>query len=320
MNNHNSTSGISARVKALLLTGCLLAIASNLQAQTSSGTFTNGDGNGLWSDGGNWAGGTSPGSGFNTIPLYLTNTGSATVLNVDSVGASGGTLEVSAGASYTITGNEINFYAGNGNFDNGSTTYVDNTLNFMYGNANVPLSNTTLLGGTGSILLNSGNYLSLYTEDFNPSNNFGPTLSPGDPLINGGVGTLTIGGGLALGNGSGGVKFNFAFGPTGNSMVALSGNLLMPSFGGETFNITNSGSDGPGTYNLITYSGSAISPSTLAADTLNLPAGWVGSLESTDGVVALDLTSVPEPGTYVMILGGAGMLLGLRRYRRRGQA
>ncbi|HEX4084597.1 MAG TPA: PEP-CTERM sorting domain-containing protein [Chthoniobacteraceae bacterium] len=340
--------------KILILAGCLAGAAFHAHGTTYS--FNNADGTGLWTDDGNWVGGSGPvndGANAGNDPIYLTDTGTMVNLNVDiaSYPPAGASLEVLPGAQYTITGTDNPSFNYQGSFDTGSVTYVDTSLSFLYNNAslapdlagfdsqsNWATANSTVLGGTGTINLFYGTgTLSMDTPDYNPANNVGPAIAPGDPTINGGIGTLTINGSINMSTASGGDQFDFVFGAAGNSLLVVTGSLtmgyppgpLLSSTNGvslaETFNISSLGGVTPGTYDLITYNSSegAISSDVLSNDILNLPAGWTGALESSDGVIALNLTStgaVPEPATYGMVLSGAVLLLGFGRFRRRRRA
>jgi hypothetical protein len=178
----------------------------------------------------------------------------------------------------------------------------------------------------------------------------GGTLAPGYTIGSTASGTLTASGNVSLDSAS---SFNIRLGVSGtnsgdNDQLAITNGAAATLSG--TLNITLgsglSGLTAGNTYGLVyvilnggyssassgTFSGytinglaAALSGNTLTAGgvTLEIEYGYGGSDDtfdtgSSDGAdVALDLIGVPEPGTWAMLICGAGMLLIRRRRRRR---
>jgi len=292
----------------------LFAVAS---AQATTYTFTGGGADANYSNPDNWTGGEVPPNGNNS-DVELSSSGS--VVNVDTAGYQPNKLTVLPGSTYRLQGQALTTGV-NQDVQAGATLYVNNTLNSAYGF----LSSEGTLGGIGTLNMGSGLGLS---NGVTVSQ--GSTFAPGDPLINNGIGTLTINGanGLNMGAGWGNPSFaKFTIGATGNSQAVVNGGALHLTAGandGSTFIFTDAGGATIGKYTLITYDGAPIDPALLATQNspshpMQLPDGWVATLGS-DSVgngrseLFVDVTAVPEPASMGLVLAiGAGALVRRRR-------
>ena len=299
--------------------GCLGAATSTQAAIYTFDGHSGVDSN--WSTANNWVGNAVPVDGIYAGSDITLRTG-ANVSNVD-LPWSVNTLTVASGTTYTLTGSQLDVHD---NIDVTATAklYVNNTTNSWYGKLtvgdNASHGAATTLGGNGTIACD----VALTATGWPPFGN-DTVLSPGDPAINGGIGTFTITKSLSMS--ANGASLNFVFGAAGNSKVAVGTALDLTQ--GTAVNITSLGGVTPGIYDLITYNGAAISSTTLNGDgaglyggnpgvQLNLPAGWSASLVSTVGHLSLDVTSVsvPEPvGLGLLTVGAAGLLARRRRQR-----
>ncbi|MHA3771339.1 autotransporter-associated beta strand repeat-containing protein [Verrucomicrobiota bacterium sgz303538] len=152
----------------------------------------------------------------------------------------------------------------------------------------------------------------------------GSTISPGNS-----AGTLSIAGNFSL---NAAAHLALELGTTaaigsdrlsiGSGNVTLGGSLditLLPTFAdniGDTFTIilNGGGSAIDGLFSNVTPTGATTGLLTLADGhqfVVNYAANADGGAVAND--VALTIAAVPEPSTIVAMLGGAGMLLGLRR-------
>jgi fibronectin-binding autotransporter adhesin len=129
----------------------------------------------------------------------------------------------------------------------------------------------------------------------------GGSLSPGLS-----AGTLSINGNLVL---SSTTAMNFELNTPGvvgsgvNDLVAVNGNLNLAG------QLNVFGSAEAGTYTLFTYTG------TLTTGTLTAPAFATFDF-SQSGLVLLSITAVPEPGSWMLVMGLAPMALAARRRKR----
>lgn len=197
------------------------------------------------------------------------------------------------------------------------TAYFDNTTTSLYGQYYVSASGSPtpngFLGGIGTLNFGLvGNGVNVGTAGYQP--NGGATISPGDPTINNGIGTLTINGNLAIA--TGGASLDFVLGSAGNSEIAAEALSLGID---ETFNITDAGGTAPGTYDLISYTSGQPTSGDLSTDALALPEGWAGSLGSNSTDLFLILSTadaVPEPSTWAEIVLGLITLVVVSRRRQ----
>jgi fibronectin-binding autotransporter adhesin len=98
-----------------------------------------------------------------------------------------------------------------------------------------------------------------------------------------------------------------------NDLVSVNGSLTLDG----TLQVTQLPGFNFGTYRLINYTGA------LTNNVLNLEAAFLaqfpGSFISTTTAGQINLVVIPEPGAFAGLLGGLGMLTGLRRFRRPGK-
>jgi hypothetical protein len=130
----------------------------------------------------------------------------------------------------------------------------------------------------------------------------GAILSPGDPALNNGAGTLSIGtavvpSDLSL---SGNDNLDFQVGAAGTA-VAIYGNLELS--GSDDVNISDGGDVSPGDYTLLSYTGS-LEGNFSDLNLNSLPSGWNATLvnNTTTQTVVLNVASVPEPSTATMLV------------------
>jgi hypothetical protein len=146
------------------------------------------------------------------------------------------TLSRAAGEAYS-GGTEIN----------GGKLIVTNTSGSATGTGAVAVNSGGTLGGTGTI----GGVVTVSGSG---------ALSPGLPAA---VGTLSMGAGLTLNDSN---VLNYDFHSGSNDLLAITGNLSIPSTGGITFNLTDLDSLGivaGNTYHLMTFTGALSAPSDL---------------------------------------------------------
>jgi autotransporter-associated beta strand protein len=232
--------------------------------------------------------------GSTQIPNAVTLAGGSVTngtLNVTSFSSKGGTVSAnltSAGAFTQISGSTT--LSGTNNFSggttiNGGTLLVNGSIS---GTTTVQTGGT--LGGTGTV----------------------GTVSVLDGIVapgSNGVGKLTTGAFSLTSNSV--LKFEL-----GDPNVVASNDRL--SVGGDLnlagmLQVTPLANFGAGTYVIADYSGN------LTSNTLQLDPTFVnaypGSYIDTTMANQVNLVVVPEPGAFVSLIGGMGMLLGLRRRR-----
>jgi fibronectin-binding autotransporter adhesin len=186
----------------------------------------------------------------------------------------------------------------------GTDTYTGSTIvnggglmvtGGISGGGDVTVNSGALLGGTGTIvgpMTISG----------------GATLQGGDGLS--ASGALTLGGNLVLSDNS---VIQLALGTAlTHSSLSRTGSGLWAFDNDQAFSLINAGAT-VGTYDNI-ISGLSADPGT-AAWVITTP-GFSGTF-AYDGTGGVDLTvnAVPEPGAVAALIGGFGVLLGLRRRR-----
>ncbi len=260
-------------------------------------------------------GGEGTGSGAVTLSRVISGAGSLVVngrtILTPGGNASGGNPPAPAGNTYT-GGTIVNV---------GGTLLVNNTVNSGLGTGNVTV-NGGRLGGTGSftgaVIVNAGG-----------------TLAPGASIQSLGSGTAT------LNNGS-----TFAYEVDSDATLSVGADLLKTA-GNLNLNGTVT----------LTLSDLAASPEAFALNTtfslINYTGIWNGGLFTVDGNAITDggtftmglntwqldydavtggsnfsseyfgsgsfvnITAVPEPGSVALLLSGVGVVVFLRRFRRR---
>jgi len=139
----------------LLLIFCLLLCLERAASAQSPETFTDTDGNGLWSDGNNWnppTGSGGPNGNFNvTIPLGVGGPTGGAILDVS---ASIVNLTINTNAGLNITNASILTITGTSIANNGQIAIVDMS-GFATGGYIVIPSNAVTLSGSGVTILNS---------------------------------------------------------------------------------------------------------------------------------------------------------------------
>ncbi len=240
-------------------------------------------------------------------------------------GTESGVIANGSGTNITaVTKNGGGIWAlGGGNSYTGDTTVNAGTLvvgGIVVGNTIVS-GGTLVVGGTisGSTNVNTGGTLASDNGNGTLTNvniNSGGTLSPGG---GGGIGTFTVNGDLNL-NGSSIFSVQFDSTATAVDGITLNGNLNIAS--GATLNVSDIGSNPSSIFDvaapIVTYSG-AWNGGTFAGlpdDSYFMSAGQAYQISYDGGVVTLTMLAViPEPGSAVSLLGGLGLLLGVRRRR-----
>jgi len=167
---------------------------------------------------------------------------------------------------------------------NGGTLLVNNTSGSGTGTNSVTVNNGGTLGGTGFI--------------------YGPVIVTSGGMLAPGssVGTLTLNQTLIL---NAGAQLRFELGSTAASdKVVVNGALTL----GGTVNLTNVAGFGPGTYTLLTCSGT---PSGSLPAIGSAPAGYDYSLNTaTAGQVRLAVTAQTLQPQTTLVPDGSGLVLG----------
>ncbi len=240
-------------------------------ATISLGAIFGGTGAGL-------SGATTAYASTTTYVIGGVNTNSVFSGVISDGGAANTALIFNGPGSLSLTG--TNSYTGN-TLVNGGTLRVNNTAGSGTGVGDVQVVSGATLAGSGSI---SG-LVSIAD---------GATLAPGNS-----AGTLTIGDGLVLGDGS---IMNFELGTVSDS-VNVTGDL---TFGG-TLNITNLSGYGVGAYTLFTYGG-GLSLGHLTFGTK--PAGFNYSINTaTPGAVKLIVAPTNSPSFGNLAMSGNNFVL-----------
>jgi|GEM_PF-3177740 len=217
----------------------------------------------------------------------------------------------------TKTGNGVLVLAAGTN-GNGASTYKGDTnvnAGVLRVNGSLSGTNVTVTGGT---LEGTG---SITTGSLGLTLNAGGKLAPGTSTS---VGTLTVSaatGGLKLSgavttSGSGALLFDLATPGTSDQVVLTAGSLNIGTnvleFNDFTFTSLGGIANGS-TY--VLFDGISPITGTLGAVTTGTVGGFPVQLQFADNGNDLVLTTVPEPGTALMLLGGLAMM-GARRRRR----
>ncbi len=216
----------------------------------------------------------------------------------------------------------------------GANTYTGGTI-VQGGNLNV---NNTAAGssatGTGAVDVQTGATIS-------GGNNTGATTSNGSATLGvyaanvqgmiGGALTIESGGHLAAGNGgvgtittasltlTSGSILDYEFNNTANDFTAVTGALTL---NGGSFNLYQEGTvtafDKVGIYDIMSYSslnGAGIGSLSVANEQAGFNYTFID--DTADDLIQLDITAaVPEPSTWMLLLGG-GVVLACYQFRRR---
>ena len=259
------------------------------------------------------------------VPLTLNSALNISVTNAANVLTIGGAITGGASLPVTVSGSGTTVLAAVNNYSGGTSVGSTATL-VVAGSISGATSVSGVLEGTGTV----GGLVTV---------NAGGTLAPG--LSNGSVAAanLTESGNLSyagagnfnirLGvtsNGPGGILDNDSLTMTSGTVGSLAAVTLKISTGaaystsaatGLTFIILNGGyTPAAGVFandvsNTITASN---------GDVYSVLYGYdpnTQMVDSSGNDIALQLEAVPEPGTWAMLLSGAGMLVVLQRKRRR---
>ncbi|MBV9008164.1 MAG: hypothetical protein JO354_03210 [Verrucomicrobia bacterium] len=283
--------------------------------------------------------------------LSITNSG-PTTNNGTFLATGGGTINIASGAltnysstTQTLTGGTYNVEA-NSTLSLGGGSIVTNDANVSLSGANstfneinalannqgsFAISNgrnfTTAgaLSNSGTVAIGSGTTLTVsggntFTQSSTGTLTGAGTLSAANSTIDGtvapgdnGPGTLHVTGNFSLLS-SAHLSFELGTPVVGpNDQIDVTGNLTLAG----TLDVKALAGFGPGTYDLINYTG------TLNNNGLSIgmfPAGYTGTIITTvPGQVDLLVTPavVPEQGTWALMLGGIGVLAAFHRRRTR---
>lgn len=268
-------------------------------------------------------------------------------IDIESAISGTGTLSISSNTASASTRDTGSIILGSNNTYSGGTV-VTQSANLIANNYVVGVTGSTSATGTGAVTVNSNglvgggngasyggteNYLgsgSLITYAANENGvisgpveiQSGGYLSPGeantttDTYTNGGVGTLTLGS-LTLDAGS---IVNYEFNSIANDFTAVTDTGGLNLLGGS-FNLyqenTTIAFDAVGIYNLFSYTGT-LNGSLSNLSVLNEVSGYTYTFinDTADGLIQLDISAVPEPSTWMMlILGGGVLMMVVRRSR-----
>ncbi|MEX1089071.1 MAG: autotransporter-associated beta strand repeat-containing protein [Phycisphaeraceae bacterium] len=217
------------------------------------------------------------------------------------------------GAGTMRLNNAASTYTGQ-TFVRGGLLLVNGSLSSQPGNAisiNVldtaaPVDSATL-GGNGTILRHIGSMDGLSTTQR-------ATISPGDPAITGGVGTLTVG---SAGNARNVLFEDFSrltidlSGATSDRLVIIGDLTLSAGLDHDLLFVGTA--DGVTEYTLATYTGTLTG--TFKTVT-NLPTGYTLDYGTGSNSAITLVKVIPEPATLALLALGAGMMLGRNRRRR----
>ena len=254
--------------------------------------------------------------GYSGLPMNLTSAAGGRVdFTGDVVNGNGfGIIKVGAG---TINLNNAN----PGSENQGGAWEVKNGTMLLNGT----VANNTAITGSGleidnvataSLVPNVQTYATLggngSTGVLVTADGANSSITPGDPTVNSGIGTLGLSGGLTANNG---LTLNFTLnGANPNSEINM-GNGTLTLSGVVTFNFTNiGGALSTSTPYILIYS-APFAPAfhdLTAILVANGPAGYTASIGpdviGQEQVIDVTFSAVPEPSTYVMMLGGLALL------------
>ena len=317
---NNGGSGVATLTNTSLSTATLTMEAPNPATQASEGINLSG------STGTNGNNLTISGSGDITITTGAGAVGSSSTLLTNINGANG----VIKNGTNTLNLTGPNTYLGPTEINSGKLN-VTNTSGSATGSGEVDVNGTsssvfgTLTGGNSGTLATLGtgsNVGSLKTYTSGAGSISGQVVvnqfAHLDPGVNG-VGSLTT---SALTLNSGAV-LDYEFSGTANDLTYVTGYSGLTINGG-TFNLYKAGTttafDTPGVYNLLSYYASPDNGSVSNLSVGDMQAGFTYNFfdDTNDGLVQLDIgTSVPEPSTWALVLGGMATLLILVHKRRK---
>jgi hypothetical protein len=167
------------------------------------------------------------------------------------------------------------------------------------------------LGGNGSTLV------PVTADGANSS------ITPGDPTVNGGIGTLTLNGGLTA---TSGLTLNFVLDGEGTALGVDSSLLVVPTLslnGLVTVNFTTLDSVVTDSYYTVIYANNNPNASWTLGNNLsfafNAPAGYEVEgykLSKAGDTFSVEFEAVPEPTTWALMGLGAVLVAGAARFRK----
>ncbi len=249
------------------------------------------------------------GAPVGTIATVLSNTtvqwdGNENNNSTSTQGAAA-TLEKSGPGTLILTGK---YYSGGATTVSAGTLEVDgsfaNNAELVQASASTVASAFTV--DSSATLQGTGSIAGTTTVDS------GGILAPGTALASAGHSsgtTLTLAGGATLDSGS---VLDFTLG-SASDLISTAALTLNQDI---TVNVTQGAGFGPGTYQLIGYTGLTDNSAGFSGWTVNGLSGLNYSLSNDTAAKAIDLTvsPVPEPATLGLLgVGGLGLLIGRRR-------
>ena len=287
--------------------------------------------------------GTNTYTGTTTInagTLQLGNGSTTGAISKDSNVVVNGTGTLAINRSNTATqGVDFGLITGTGGFTQaGSGTTIFSLVNTYTGQTTVN-GGVLLVTGVGSIsgsatVVNGGGTLGGTGTTGSVTVN-GGVIAPGDPSAPGGIGDMTVNGNVSF-SGSSALNIQFDYDLPGKDLLNLTGTGILTISSGAVLNLSVSVSDAVtiaapyiGTpLTIIDYAdggwtstgpGNNMFAGMNDDQTFIAPSGFTYriSYDGTGGVseVTLTLEAIPEPGVAVSLLGGLGLLLGVRRRR-----
>ena len=211
----------------------------------------------------------------------------------------GGGWEINNG-TMLLNGNPTYDNRTNGSDITGSGLEIDNVATTSLSNAQTYAT----LGGNGTTAV------AIKADGANSS------ITPGDPTVNGGIGTLTLNGGLTAIDG---LTLNFVLNAAGESSLLDVPDLNLN--GTVQVNLTTLDSVATDESYLLVSGGSGANW-TLGNDLsfdFSAPAGYTVesyNLDSTGDTLSVQFGSVPEPSTWALVSFGTLLLIGSARFRK----
>jgi fibronectin-binding autotransporter adhesin len=146
-------------------------------------------------------------------------------------------------------------------------------------------------------------------------------ITPGDPTVNNGIGTLTLNGGLTA---TSGLTLNFVLDGEGNAVGVDSSRLIVPDLtlsGPVTVNFSTVDTIETGVYyTVIDANNESASWNVSGANfTFNAPAGYAVDnykLSTTGDTFSVEFDAVPEPSTWALMGLGVVLVVGAARFRK----